>query len=90
VTAEPLVSYQGVGFGATRTHLSKGVNELSREAWESFLCGDIQKDLHSSILDFLACHITPTGVTLNSVTMRARAEVEARASDFCSPRFRAF
>jgi len=46
------------------------------EAWESFLCGDLQRDLHSSILDPLGCHITPIGVTLNSVTMRPRPEVE--------------
>lgn len=36
------------------------------------MCGDLQKDLHSSILDFLGCHTTPIGVTLNSVTMRPR------------------
>jgi hypothetical protein len=59
----------------------KGVNELSRSLGESFLCGDLQKDLHSSIRGFLGCLITPIGVTLNSVTTRPRPEVEARAFD---------
>jgi hypothetical protein len=43
------------------------------------LCGDLQKDLHSSILDFLCCHIMPIGVTLNSITMHPRPEVEAQS-----------
>jgi len=74
---ESLARDQGVGFGAIRTHLSKGVKQVAAEAWKSFLCEDYKKDLHSSILDFLGCHITPVGVTLNSLTMRPRPEVEA-------------
>ena len=34
-------------------------------------------DLYSSVLDFLGSRYYANGVTLNSVTMRARPEVEA-------------
>jgi hypothetical protein len=85
---------QGIGFGATRTHLYKGVNELSRRLGIIFLLGTYKKDLPSSIPRttrfFSGCQITPIGVTLNCVAIRTRPEVEARAFDLCRPRFRAF
>jgi len=42
---ESLGRGQGIRFSATRTHLSKGFNELSLNLGVIFFCGDLQKGL---------------------------------------------
>ena len=69
---ESLARHQG-GFGATRTHLSEGVNELSRGLGSHFCAGTYKKDLHFSILNSLGCNTTPIGVTLSSVRWGTRS-----------------